>query len=119
MAADEFTERLARIRKRFAVSLPTKIDGASAALPAMSGADQDAIESIVVVHRTLHEMCGVAPSIGFPATGKAARAVETVLRDAAKTKRPLRADEIAAFTTEIGALRSAAQSELKSNIGQE
>ena len=117
MAADEFSERLARIRQRFAAALPGKIDDSIAALPKMSYADPEAIETIVVVHRKLHEMCGVAPSIGFPATGKAARAAESVLRAPAKSKRPLTSGEIAAFMTEIDGLRSAAQSELQSNIG--
>ncbi|HLF23359.1 MAG TPA: hypothetical protein VI565_05495, partial [Burkholderiales bacterium] len=72
MADDDFSERLARIRQRFAAALPGKIDDSIAALPKMSYADPEAIETIVVVHRKLHEMCGVAPSIGFPATGKAA-----------------------------------------------
>lgn len=117
MAVDEFSERLARIRQRFAASLPGKIDDSLAALPKMSYADPEAIETIVVTHRKLHEMCGVAPSIGFPATGQAARAAETVLRDPAKSKRPLTSDEIAAFITRIDGLRSAAQTELQSNIG--
>lgn len=118
MAVDEFTERLARIRERFAASLPRKINDAFNARTVMSASSANAIETVVVVHRTLHEMCGIAPTVGFPATGKAARAVETVLREPAKTKRPLRTDEVAMFVAEIGELRSAAQSELQSNIGQ-
>ncbi|MCF8475418.1 MAG: Hpt domain-containing protein [Pseudolabrys sp.] len=114
MSADDFNERLARIRTRFAAALPTKIDNALTALPLMSEKSANAIDTIVIVHRTLHEMCGVAPTIGFPATGKAARDAETVLREPAKTKRHLRTDEITALIAGIDGLRSAAQTDLKS-----
>ncbi len=113
MSTDEFNERLARIRTRFAAALPKKIDDAFTALPVMSDKDAVAVETIVIVHRTLHEMCGVAPSLGFPATGKAARAAETVLREPAKTKRTLRTDEVKTLIAEIDALRSAAQADLQ------
>ena len=118
MEVDEFTERLARIRQRFAASLRSKIDDSFAALPVLSDKDADAIEAIVVTHRKLHEMCGIAPSIGFVATGKAARAAETVLREPAKSKRPLTAEEVAAFTSDIDRLRTAAQSDLQSGTDQ-
>jgi hypothetical protein len=113
---DDFNDRLARIRQRFAASLPGKIDDSIAAVPKMSEADAAAVETVVVIHRKLHEMCGVAPSVGFPATGKAARAAESVLRDPAKTKRPLTASEVSAFMAQIDGLRSVAQTELQSNI---
>jgi hypothetical protein len=116
LSIDEFTDRLARIRERFATALPGKIDDSFASVPKMSTADAEAIETIVVSHRRLHEMCGVAPSIGFPDTGKAAREAESVLREPAKSRRPLTADEIEAFMTKIESLRSAAKAELRSNI---
>ena len=112
MELDEFTERLARVRQRFAAALPSKIDDSLAALPQLSCANAGAIETLVVTHRKLHEMCGVAPSIGFPAVGKAARAAETVLREPAKTRRPLTVSEAAALRAELAGLRAAAQSEL-------
>jgi hypothetical protein len=116
--ADEFTERLARIRQRFAASLQSKVDDSYAALPILSDRAAEAIEAIeaiVVTHRRLHEMCGIAPSIGFLATGTAARTAESVLREPAKTKRPLTADEVAAFTLNLDSLRVAAQSDLQSS----
>ena len=118
MEVDEFTERLARIRQRFAATLNSEIDDSFASLSKCFDKDAATTDMIVVVHRKLHEMCGIAPSVGFPATGKAARAAESVLREPAKSKRPLTAQEIAAFTAELDGLRAAAQSELKSSIGQ-
>lgn len=118
MEVDEFTEQLARIRQRFATSLNGKVDDSFACLPKLSDNDAAAIETIVVVHRRLHEMCGIAPSVGFPATGKAARAAEAVLREPAKLKRSLTPEEVAAFTAGLDALRVAAQSDLQSSSGQ-
>ena len=113
MPVDEFTERLARIRQRFAATLRGKIDDNFAALPKLSDKGADAIETIVVVHRTLHEMCGIAASVGFPATGKAARGAESVLRGPAQAKRPLTAEEAAALIAEFDYLRDAAQLDLQ------
>lgn len=112
MEADEFSERLARIRQRFATTLNSKVDDNFACLSKLSKKDADAIETIVVTHRKLHEMCGIAPSIGFAATGKAARSAEAVLREAVRFKRSLTPDELAAFIAQIDSLRIAAQSEL-------
>ncbi len=112
MDQDEFTDRLARVRERFAAALPGKIEDSLAALPRLSCADANAIETLVVTHRKLHEMCGIAPSIGFPAVGKAARAAETVLREPAKARRPLTASEAEVLSLELAGLHAAAQSEL-------
>ena len=118
MEVDEFAERLARIRERFATTLNNKVDDSFACLPGLADKGAAAIETIIVVHRKLHEMCGIAPSIGFAATGKAARAAESVLREPAKTKRTLTNQELTAFTAELNGLRSAAQSDLQSHLGQ-
>jgi len=118
LEVDEFSKRLARIRARFATTLSAKVDDSFACLPKLADEDATAIETIVTVHRKLHEMCGIAPSIGFPATGQAARAAETVLREPAKSKRSLTAAEIAAFTAQLHGLRTATQSDLQSNSGQ-
>jgi hypothetical protein len=115
LQADEFAERLARIRQRFAASLHSKLDDSFAALPVLSDTGAEAIEAIVVTHRRLHEMCGIAPSIGFIATGTAARTAESLLREAVNAMRPLTADEVAAFTSTLDRLRAAAQSDLQSS----
>jgi len=113
VAVDEFNERLERIRQRFATTLCGKIDENIAALPKLSDKDAGAIEAIVVVHRKLHEMCGIAPSIGFSATGKAARAAESILREPANDKRPLTPAEIATLVDDFSCLRKAAQLDLQ------
>jgi len=111
---DEFAERLIRVRNRFASALTGKIEDSFAAIPKLSSDDNASIEAIVVTHRRLHEMCGIAPTLGFEATGKAARAAESVVRVPAKTRRPLTPDEVESFKSELVGLRAAAQSELQS-----
>lgn len=118
MDADEFTERLARVRQRFAAALPTKIGDGFAVLSTLTRSSTEAIGSLVDTHRKLHEMCGIAPTIGFAATGTAARAAETLLREPAKSKRPLTLEEAAAFSAALEGLREAAQADLKSNTGR-
>jgi hypothetical protein len=116
LEVDEFTKRLARIRERFASTLSSKVDDSFASLSHFS--DATGVETIIVTHRRLHEMCGIAPSVGFPATGKAARSAESVLRDPAKFKRLLTPAETLAFTAELNGLRRAAQFDLQSGTGQ-
>lgn len=118
MEVDEFAERLARVRQRFAAALPAKIGDGFAVLSKLTDSGTDAIETLVVTHRKLHEMCGIAPSIGFAATGTAVRAAETVLREPAKTKRPLTLEEAAAFKTALEGLRETAQTDLQSMTGR-
>ena len=54
-----------------------------------------------------------ARSMGFPATGKAARSAETVLQGAVTSKRALTAAEIVLLKAKLEALRQAAAGELR------
>lgn len=110
---DELAEQLERVRARFAAALDGKIGDSFAALEKISGGGETA-EIVITAHRRLHEMCGLAPTLGFAATGKAARSAETVMREAARCKRALTPAEISTLKTELEALRSAAAGELKS-----
>ena len=66
----ELTEGLAGLRARFAAALDGKIGESFVALQEISGGGEMA-ETIVVAHRRLHEICGLAPTLGFAAIGKA------------------------------------------------
>lgn len=111
MDRNEFNARLEQLRQRFAAALPQRINDSVTALPRLMSAD--AIDTLVVVHRKLHEMCGIAPTIGYPVVGKAARAAETVLREPADSKRPLTVDESCKLRGKLEWLRAAAQLELQ------
>jgi hypothetical protein len=114
-SADEFSRHLARVRDRFAAALDGKIAESFAAIPAIAAGGDDACAIVVTAHRRLHEMCGIAPTLGFPETGKAARAAESVIRAAARARRALKAEEIVALEIELDALRAAARTELQAH----
>jgi chemotaxis protein histidine kinase CheA len=107
---DVFADQLARVRARFASTLENKIADSFAALEEISRGG-DTIEVVVAAHRRLHELCGIAPTLGFAATGKAARSAEAVMRGAALSRRALTDAELAAAGDELNGLRRAAASD--------
>ena len=113
MTADTFIDHVARVRARFAANLPGKITDSFADLEKLSGGGAGTIESMILVRRRLHEIYGIAPTLGFVATGKAARSAETAIREAAEAKRAATPAEIAALKSELERLRTTATDELQ------
>jgi hypothetical protein len=113
ITADDFAEHVARVRERFASRLNNKIADSFTALEKMVAGGGDAIETVIVAHRRLHEMYGIAPTLGFEATGKAAGGARTAIREAARAKRAPTPAEIAALKTELEKLREAAAADLR------
>jgi len=111
---DPFAERLARVRHRFVSALESKIHDALAAIPHLSGATSEAAEKVSEMYRQMHGLVGIGPTVGFAATGRAARSAETVLLEPHHAKRGLTAQEIDSFRRALQGLREAATSELKS-----
>ena len=58
-------------------------------------------------------MYGIAPTLGFAATGKAAGAARSAIGEAAKLKRAPTLAELATFRAELECLRADAAGELK------
>jgi chemotaxis protein histidine kinase CheA len=114
MSADIFEERLAKVRQRFASTLESKIADARDALPRLVGTDPAAANEVAETYRHIHGICGIGATVGFTATGSAARDAETVLLIAFKTQRGLTEAERDLLQQALEALRSAAQSELPS-----
>lgn len=114
MTADPFTDRLARVRHRFAASLAGKIDETSAAIPRFAQAGPAAVGAVAEAYRCMHGIVGVGPTVGFPVSGNAAREVENVLRPPHQAGRGLSAGEIAAVTKKLQVLREVAARELQS-----
>ena len=118
MAVDQFAERLAKIRTRFAANLPGKIESVERALPLLAG-EGDAVGALLATaHRSVHELCGIAPTVGFPATGRAARTVERILLQPLRAKRGLTDAELASARQELEGLRSAFQNDQQTSTGQ-
>jgi chemotaxis protein histidine kinase CheA len=114
MTIDPYTDRLARVRQRFVSTLEGKIDSAYAALPSLAGAVSTAPPAVADAYRAMHGIVGISPTVGFPATGRAAHAVEDVLRRPQQAKRGLTDEEILAVKKCLHALREAAKREIQS-----
>lgn len=113
MDADVFAERLTKVRTRFSSTLESKLEENDAALAGMAGDEEAAVEAVAETYRRLHGIAGTGPTIGFPATGQAARDAEAVLIAANRDQRALTADEIANLKDALYALRQAATRELQ------
>lgn len=111
MAADQYEERLAAIRRRFSAGLAARIEAVEAVLPELSENRGDAA-GITAAHHRVHELCGLAPIAGFVKTGQAARLTEQILRPLLRRECPLTALEFARLRSSFQRLRDAAHAEL-------
>lgn len=114
MTIDPFTDRLARVRNRFAASLANKIDETCAAIPHLSETAPSAASAVADAYRCVHGIVGVGPTVGFSASGRAAHDVENILRAPRNEQRGLTGDEIALLDEALRLLREAAAQELQS-----
>lgn len=115
MSMDAFEERLAKIRARFVSTLAAKIDESDTSASQMSGEDDAAAEVVAETYRRLHGIAGTGPTVGFSATGNAARQAEAVLIEANRERRGLNPSELMNFESALRALRDVAASELRAN----
>lgn len=118
MHVDQFEARLAQVRHRFAGSLQSKIDDAVGAFSTLSESSPDAPANVDQTYRRVHSICGVAPTVGFAATGKAARAAEVALLEPMRNKRGLTPGESEILKKALDELRKAAQQELQTMYGR-
>jgi HPt (histidine-containing phosphotransfer) domain-containing protein len=114
MTADPFADRLARVRARFSAALAGKIDDACAAIPQFSDVLPAAAAAVADAYRCVHGIVGVGPTVGFPASGRAAHEVESILRPPQQQRRGLSAEEIARLAVALQTLREVAARELQS-----
>jgi hypothetical protein len=113
MHADQFETRLARVRHRFATTLESKITDAVISAGRMSPDDDGVIKHVCDSYRDLHGICGIGPTVGFAATGEAARAAEGALMQAHREQRGLTEREVLSLKKALENLRVAAASELR------
>lgn len=113
MSVDQFAERIAVIRRRFASRLATtlaEVDPASSALVG-DGAD---VDTVAATYRRIHDVCGTGPTIGFTASGQAARKLDAVLIGPFRAQRGLTVGEVAELKSGLHALRLAAEIDMQS-----
>jgi hypothetical protein len=113
MYNDEFETRLARVRHRFATTLESKIKDAVVSVDCMTHGHGGVIKYISDSYRNLHGICGIGPTVGFTATGEAARSAEGALMQAHYEKRGLSEREVISLKKALENLRVAAASELR------
>jgi chemotaxis protein histidine kinase CheA len=116
MPADPYAERLAKVRQRFVTTLESKIEDTYADLPKLSGGGTDVTGAMEETYRRIHGIVGIGPTVGFTATGKAARSVENVLLEPQRAARGLAPNEIDAFRKALHMLRETARQELQTTF---
>ena len=114
MEADQFAERMAGVRQRFATKLHGRLDEIDAIADQLADAVPGIGTIVFDAHRRVHDLCGSGPTLGFVATGQAARVCERILLQPSRDKRALSANELAQFQQSLVALRLAADADLKS-----
>jgi len=113
MYPDRFESRLARVRHRFAITLESKIEDAVISANIMSRGNDSLIKHLSDSYRNLHGICGIGPTVGFSATGEAARTAEGTLMQAYREGRRLTETETLNLKKALERLRAAAASELR------
>jgi hypothetical protein len=115
MGGDPFLERLASVRQRFSSRLEGRLAEIDAALPELTGDGGAVAAAVYTAHRRVHDLCGIGPTLGFNATGTAARVCERILLEPSRGERGLTEQELARLKEGLAALRAAAQNEIQSN----
>jgi chemotaxis protein histidine kinase CheA len=113
MSLDIFADRLARVRRRFVSTLQGRIDDTAASLDKLAAKAPAAGMAVGEAYRCVHGIVGVGPTVGFPATGRAAHDVEDLLRPAQNEHRGLSDGEMALLRQRLDALRGAAAREMQ------
>ena len=112
-AETNFAGRMAKVRARFASRLFIRIAQANEALPRMTGDGCDAVDAVTAAYREFHDVCGIASTIGFTATGQLARHCDAILVTPFRDQRALSESELALLTEKIEALRIGALMEIQ------
>lgn len=113
MHADQFEIRLAVVRHRFATTLESKIEDAVVSANRTPHGNDRVTKHISESYRRLHGICGIGPTVGFSATGAAARTAEAALIQAYHEGRGLTDKEVLSLKKALEHLRVAAASELR------
>jgi chemotaxis protein histidine kinase CheA len=108
--SDDFADRIAATRQRFASQLDSRIAGIETA---MMQREDDDLDDLAQAHREAHHLCGVGATMGFVGTGTVARSIEQILLAAVKAGRSLTDDEIPCLRARIALLRCTANAELR------
>jgi HPt (histidine-containing phosphotransfer) domain-containing protein len=115
----EFARRIAKIRARFPAKLDDRIRRIDGTLETMPRHLQDSATAVALAYRQIHDICGIASTVGFTATGLSARALDGLLIDPFRAQRGLTDDELAQLKSGLIALRTAALADISHETVQE
>jgi chemotaxis protein histidine kinase CheA len=113
MSTASFIEQLARVRIRYVSTIESKIEDTYADLPKLVGAGPAVAATLEQAHRRIHGIIGIGLTVGFAATGKAAKAVENVLLEPHRAARGLDFNEVIALKQALDALRDTVRRDLQ------
>jgi hypothetical protein len=89
------------------------MQGTIANLSRMPGEGAAPADTVANAYHWLHEICGIAATIGFDKTGLSARSCVTLLVGPYRAQRGLSAAELAQLTDLLQSLRLTAQAEMQ------
>jgi HPt (histidine-containing phosphotransfer) domain-containing protein len=110
---EQFHDRVAAVRRRFASTLDGKIKDTFGELATLGGEGGAAAAAVAGCYRRIHGISGVAAAVGFPATGRAAKTVEDSLVPAFRAGRGLNPGEAAQLQRTLEELSIVATAELR------
>jgi len=106
--AENLAAELARLSAEYRVTLARRLDALDAIAVALS-ANRAGAEELRELHRALHSISGSARTFGLPAVSEAARAGEALLDPWCDGRVTPQAEDWAALTDILSALREAAK----------
>jgi len=109
----QFEARIEIVQKRFAAKFADRMQQTIAAVPEMIGDGTAPAETVANTYRWLHEICGIASTIGFQSTGRLARSCDDLLVGPYRAQRGLSGAEPAQLSECLESLRLAAQAEMQ------
>lgn len=109
----QFEARIDAVRKRFAAKFVVRMQKTVADLSRMTGEAAAPADIVANAYHWLHEICGIASTLGFGSTGLSARSCDTFLVGPYRAQRGLSAAELAQLTELLDSLRLAAQAEMQ------
>ncbi|ABD08805.1 hypothetical protein RPB_4112 [Rhodopseudomonas palustris HaA2] len=115
----EFARRLARIRARFITKLDDTIRSIDGTAKSMPCALTDSAAAVARAYRQIHDVCGIASTVGLTEAGLSARALDSLLIDPFRAQRGLTDDELAQLKDGLTALWTAALADISYETVQE
>jgi hypothetical protein len=109
----QFEARIEAVRRRFAAKFADRMQQTIAALPGMIGDGSVPADIVAKAYHWLHEISGIAATIGFDSTGQSARSCDNLLIGPYRAQRGLSAAELAQLIDRLESLRRAAQAEIQ------